>query len=377
MGSASLALVAARAAVGAAHARLRIAEEAHVRVLERGLGHFPNRGRAEREAAERAVGKARRCFDEALAALEALEARAAEVETEEEARESLRRRRHAAGLSVGQLARLARVPVGDVVGAEPGLFGRRAVDPATVRRILAALDAVEVGDAFESPRRVGGARWMTETLREIAGVAALVDERGRLRRGPCLSGPVARAPGVGEGADLDGVARRSVTGEGRAVVRVRPVSLNAARSWIAECHRHLRRPVTGWLFGVEILSDDGERIGVACAGRPASRMLQDGETCEITRVAVVEGHRNACSFAYGALRRAAAALGYARVVTYTLADEPGSSLRAAGFVDCGPAGGGEADRPSRRRGPVEQSGMKRRWEWRATAPAPPREGDRP
>ena len=143
---------------------------------------------------------------------------------------------------------------------------------------------------------------------------------------------------------------------------VRPVSLNSARQWIAEQHRHLRRPVTGWLFGVEILRD-GKRIGVACAARPSARMLQDGVTCEITRVAVLEGERNACSFAYGALRRAAKALGYRRVFTYTLESEPGSSLRAAGFVDDGPAGGGEADRPSRRRQPVEQPGMKRRWLW--------------
>lgn len=49
---------------------------------------------------------------------------------------------------------------------------------------------------------------------------------------------------------------------------VQPISLNAARSWITATHRHLRRPVTGWLFGVEILRD-GRRIGVACAGRPA------------------------------------------------------------------------------------------------------------
>lgn len=147
-----------------------------------------------------------------------------------------------------------------------------------------------------------------------------------------------------------------------AELSVSPISLNAARSWIMCCHRHLRRPITGWLFGVEILRH-GQRIGVACAGRPAARMLQDGVTCEITRVAVIEGERDACSFAYGALRRAARELGYRRVVTYTLAEEPGTSLRAAGFVDCGIAGGGQADRPSRRRKPVEQSGPKRRWEW--------------
>jgi hypothetical protein len=145
----------------------------------------------------------------------------------------------------------------------------------------------------------------------------------------------------------------------------RPISQNAAREWIAATHRHLRRPVTGWLFGVEILRD-GRRIGVACTGRPAARLLQDGVTCEVTRVACIEGEQNACSFAYGALRRAAVALGYQRIITYTLEHEPGVSLRAAGFEDAGVIRGGEASRPSRPRAPVEQPGHKRRWEWRVT-----------
>lgn len=144
---------------------------------------------------------------------------------------------------------------------------------------------------------------------------------------------------------------------------VRPISLNASRAWIAQTHRHLRRPVTGWLFGVEIVDDDGHRIGVAMAARPSARHLQDGLTVEVSRVAVVEGAHNACSFAYGALRRAARALGYTRVITYTLVAEPGTSLRAAGFVRDGIVRGGEASRPSRPRRPVEQSGDKVRWSY--------------
>lgn len=143
---------------------------------------------------------------------------------------------------------------------------------------------------------------------------------------------------------------------------MRPISLNAARAWMAATHRHLKRPVTGWLFGVEILRH-GERVGVAMCGRPAARMLQDGETCEITRVAVVEGAPNACSFAYGALRKAAAALGYTRIITYTRTDEPGTTPQAAGFVCRGPAGGGEASRPGRKRRPSEDPSPKVRWEW--------------
>lgn len=142
---------------------------------------------------------------------------------------------------------------------------------------------------------------------------------------------------------------------------VRPISFNAAKAFLAAHHRHLRRPVTGWLFGVSLV-EDGEVIALACAGRPAARMLQDGLTLEITRVATL-GQPNACSRLYGALRRAGLALGYQRFVTYTRADEPGVSPRAAGFRCEGSAGGGEATRPSRPRKPSEDPSLKVRWVW--------------
>jgi hypothetical protein len=49
---------------------------------------------------------------------------------------------------------------------------------------------------------------------------------------------------------------------------VRPITRNTALPWIAEHHRHLRRAVTGWLFGIEILDGAGERAGIAIAARP-------------------------------------------------------------------------------------------------------------
>ena len=144
---------------------------------------------------------------------------------------------------------------------------------------------------------------------------------------------------------------------------IRPISRNKANEWLKQVHRHLKRPVTGWLFGVQLLDQDGERVGVAMAGRPTSRMLDDGLTVEITRVAVLPGNPNACSRAYGALRKAAVALGYTRVITYTRADETGHSPAAAGFTCEGAAGGGEASRPSRKRKPSEDPSLKVRWSW--------------
>jgi hypothetical protein len=66
-------------------------------------------------------------------------------------------------------------------------------------------------------------------------------------------------------------------------------------------------------------------------GRPVARLLDDGWTLEVNRVAT-DGCPNACSALYGAAKRMAKALGYVRLLTYIRADEPGTSLRAAGFT---------------------------------------------
>ena len=83
---------------------------------------------------------------------------------------------------------------------------------------------------------------------------------------------------------------------------------------------------------------DGELVGVIIAGRPVSRYLDDGFTLEVTRLCT-NGEKNACSFLYGAAARAAAAMGYKRIITYTLESENGASLRASGWICQGKAGG--------------------------------------
>jgi hypothetical protein len=115
------------------------------------------------------------------------------------------------------------------------------------------------------------------------------------------------------------------------VIDVAPVTLREARRFVVEHHRH-NGPPRGWLFGVQLI-EAGDRIGVAIAGRPVARALDDGRTIEITRVCLISpAPHNAASRAYGALCRAALALGYLRAITYTLASERGSSLRASGFA---------------------------------------------
>jgi len=78
-------------------------------------------------------------------------------------------------------------------------------------------------------------------------------------------------------------------------------------------------------------ADDADVLrAVAVTGRPVARGFDDGLTLEVLRVAS-DGAHNANSLLYGASARAAFALGYRRLITYTQADEPGSSLRAAGW----------------------------------------------
>jgi hypothetical protein len=113
------------------------------------------------------------------------------------------------------------------------------------------------------------------------------------------------------------------------------------------------------LFAVAVA--DGDRIvGVATAGRPVARMLDDGWTYEVTRVGT-DGARNGCSILYGAIRRAGRALGYLRGVTYTLPEEGGASLRASGWTLDGDAGGGQWGRVSRPRAAKAPTSIKSRW----------------
>lgn len=108
-----------------------------------------------------------------------------------------------------------------------------------------------------------------------------------------------------------------------------PVSFRDAGSFVALWHRHHRPPV-GCKFCVGVADEDGVLRGVLIAGRPVSRVLDDGMTLEVTRTAT-DGTANANSMLYGAARRATWALGYRRLITYTQRGESGASLRAAGW----------------------------------------------
>lgn len=112
--------------------------------------------------------------------------------------------------------------------------------------------------------------------------------------------------------------------------QVTPITLRAAQEFIAQHHRH-NKPPRGHKFSIGLKGAAGELIGVATAGRPVARHFDDGLTLEVNRTCTT-GERNANSALYGAVWRAAKAMGYVRCITYTQGDESGASLRAAGFV---------------------------------------------
>jgi hypothetical protein len=129
-------------------------------------------------------------------------------------------------------------------------------------------------------------------------------------------------------------------------LNVIPVELSEANAFVEKLHRH-HGNVVGHKFSLGAVND-GQLVGVAIVGRPVARGRDDGWTLEVTRLCT-DGTRNACSFLYGAARRAAFALGYRRLGTYILASEDGTSLKAAGWRMVGEVKGRSWSTPSRPR----------------------------
>lgn len=141
-------------------------------------------------------------------------------------------------------------------------------------------------------------------------------------------------------------------------LELKPVSRDGANAFVESLHRHRGR-VVGHLFALAA-ECGGRRVGVVIVGRPLARGLSDGLTAEVTRLCT-DGTPNACSFLYAAAWRAARALGYTKLVTYTLASESGSSLRAAGWTQEAQVKGRSWSCPSRPRKDINEIEDKIRW----------------
>ena len=131
-----------------------------------------------------------------------------------------------------------------------------------------------------------------------------------------------------------------VTGEPDEHGRRKGKSPKGTQSWmfakVDEHHRHHPAP-TGWKYGVAIYNGP-VMVGVAIVGRPVARALQAAQpnTLEVTRVCtfgVSQLRQNASSKLYSTCAVQARAMGYRRLVTYTLHEvESGASLVASGWT---------------------------------------------
>ena len=140
---------------------------------------------------------------------------------------------------------------------------------------------------------------------------------------------------------------------------LQPITFAEACRFVELHHRHHKPPI-GHRFSIGV--NDGEKVvGVVIVGRPVARRLDTGWVAEVTRCCT-DGTHNAASMLYAAAWRAARAMGYQRLITYTLKEEPGTSLDAAGWKVIGTTPGRSWSVPSRPRVDTHPLGQKTLWE---------------
>jgi hypothetical protein len=143
-------------------------------------------------------------------------------------------------------------------------------------------------------------------------------------------------------------------------LETRPISFREARTFIDEYHRHHVAP-QGNKFSIALY--DGDLVvGVIIAGRPISRHQDDQLTLEVTRCCVKEAYKNGVSKLYSSVCRVAEAMGYRRVITYTLTDESGASMRASNFKLMKKTNGGSWNSACCQRNDKHPTGPKYLWE---------------
>lgn len=176
-------------------------------------------------------------------------------------------------------------------------------------------------------------------------------------------------------AGLPGVRRVAVSDLDMVMdygLRVAPIEWGQARRFVADHHQHCGKPPAGWRFGAAVYNG-ATRVGVVIVGRPSARLLDRTKVVEVTRLCVNRRlptalARNACSMLYGWAAREARRRGFRHIVTYIRDVEPGTTVRAAGFVQEKHCRGGDWDRRGRAR-QSQNTGPKTRW-GKALAPRP-------
>lgn len=143
-------------------------------------------------------------------------------------------------------------------------------------------------------------------------------------------------------------------------LRVIPLTLKKANDLVSEMHRH-HKPCVGHRFSLGVVDELGDVRGAAIVGRPVSREVSQFDVAEVTRL-VTDGCPNACSALYGACARVAKEMGFSKIQTYILESEPGTSLKASGWVFEAETNGGNWNCSSRK-GRREDQPMVKKQRW--------------
>lgn len=138
-----------------------------------------------------------------------------------------------------------------------------------------------------------------------------------------------------------------------------PITFQEACKFIQKYHSHHKSP-RGWKFGCAVALDNNV-VGIAMVGRPVNRHLDNGWTLEVTRCCT-DRTPHVASKLYAACWRATRALGYQRLITYTLERETGTSLKAAGWKVLYKTKGGSWNCKARPRVDKAPTTPKRLWE---------------
>lgn len=142
--------------------------------------------------------------------------------------------------------------------------------------------------------------------------------------------------------------------------RIIPLTLKQANELVSKMHRH-HKPCVGHRFSLGLMDKDDGLRGAAIVGRPVSREVNQWEVAEVNRL-VTDGVWNGCSALYGACARVAKEMGFTKIQTYILESEPGTSLKASGWIFEDWTSGGNWNH-GKRKGRREDQPMVRKQRW--------------
>lgn len=130
-----------------------------------------------------------------------------------------------------------------------------------------------------------------------------------------------------------------------------PIGIRDANAFVAKYHRHCCATWrNGGKFAISLRDSSTAVVGVVIVGRPVARALDDIVTAEVLRLCVLpNAPKNSCSTLYRAAWRTWRSMGGTRMVTYTLQEEPGASLRGAGWTVAAQVRGHQWHRDGRHR----------------------------